>query len=102
MSKLFARGYITEGVILILTSFFYVPKGTGDICMVFNATLSGLKNYLWAPNCVLPLMGSFTMMVGPKTHMVDLDVERIFYNFQLSPVLEKYYGMDFGYYFGHK
>ena len=44
MSKLFARGYITEGVILILTSFFYVPKGTGDIFMVFNAALSGLKN----------------------------------------------------------
>ena len=38
-SKLVSRGYSTEGVILALMYFFYVPKGTEDIFMVFNATV---------------------------------------------------------------
>ena len=45
MSKLVARGYIMEGVILALTSLFYVPKGTDDIRMVFDATVSGLNSF---------------------------------------------------------
>ena len=46
MSKTFSRGYIMEGMTLALTSFFSVPKGTGDICMVFYTTLSILNNYM--------------------------------------------------------
>ena len=37
------------------------------------------------------------MMVVQKTHMVDLDGGEIFYHFQLSLVLEKYFGVDLGY-----
>ena len=37
MSKLFAKGYVMEGVILILTSFFYVPKVTEGIVKQFPA-----------------------------------------------------------------
>ena len=50
MRKLVARGYITEGVILTLASFFSVPKGTHGIFMVFDATVSGIKDFLWDPN----------------------------------------------------
>ena len=46
-------------------------------------------------------MGSFLMMVGPETHMVNLDVGGKFYNFRLSLVLDKYCGMDLGSYMGH-
>ena len=40
MSKLVSRGYINEGVILILMSLFSVPKTTEDISIVFDTTLS--------------------------------------------------------------
>ena len=42
------------------------------------------------------------MMVGPDTHMVDLDVGEMFYNFLLSSVLAKYCGVDLVSYLGHK
>ena len=74
IGKLVDRSYITEGVILALTSFFYVTKGTDDIRMVFDATLSGLNNSLWDTNSMLPSMGSLVMMVGPETHMINMDV----------------------------
>ena len=83
-------------------SFFSVTKGTDDIRMVFDVTMSGFNDYLWAPNFMLPSIGSFIMMVGMETHMVDIDVGEMFYNFQLSSVLAKYYGVDLGSYLGHK
>ena len=81
MSKLVARGYITEGVILANTSFFSVPNGINNIYMVFDATDSGIYDSLWAPNFMLSSMGSLLMMVGPETHMDDLDIGEMFYNF---------------------
>ena len=74
MGKLVTRGYIMEGVILILTYLFSVPKVTDDIHMVFDATVIRLNNSLWDPNFVLTSMGSFPMVVGLDTHMADLDV----------------------------
>ena len=53
MRKLVARVYITEGVILVLTSFFSIPKGTDDIRIVFDATVSVLNDSIWDPNFVL-------------------------------------------------
>ena len=50
MRKLVARGYIKEGVTLALTSFFSVPNGINDVRMVFDATVSGLNDYLWPKN----------------------------------------------------
>ena len=63
-SKLVARGYISEGVILALTSLFYVPKGKYDIRMVFDATVSGLNNYLWAKKPHVTVNGQFAYYVG--------------------------------------
>ena len=67
-----------------------MPKVTYDIRMVFDATLSELKNYLWDPNFMLPSLNSLLMMVGSETHMMDLDVGEMFYNFRFSLVLAKY------------
>ena len=61
--------------------------------MVFDATVSGLKYSLWAPNFMLQSMGSLFMMVGPEAHMVNLDVREMLYNSQLSSVLAKYCGV---------
>ena len=93
MIKLVARGYITEGVILSLKSFFSVPKGTDDIRMVFNVTVSGLNDSLWDPNLILPSMGSFLMMACPETHVVDLDVGEMFITFNFHrcwPIIEEW------------
>ena len=101
MIKLVSRGYITEGVILVLKSLFSVPKVTEDVCLVFDATISGLTKYLWGPNFMLLSMVSLLMMVGPETHIVNLYVGEMFYNFRLSSVPEKYYGLYLGSYMGH-
>ena len=90
MSKLFAVGYITEVVILTMTSFFSVPKGTYDIRMVFYATVSGMKDSPWDPNFTLLSMVSLLIMMVPETHMADIYVGGIFYKFRLSSVLAKY------------
>ena len=87
MSKLFSRGYIIKGLILALTSFFSMPKGTNDIRIVFDASVRGLNDYLGDPNFMLPSMGSLIMMMGPETYMVNLDVGWMFTNFRLSSVL---------------
>ena len=102
MRRLVVRGYITEEVILALPSLFYVPKGTDDIRMVFDATVSGISNYVWAPNLMFQSMGSLNMMMVPEMHMVDLYAEEKFYNFRNSSVLAKYCGVDLGSYLLHK
>ena len=81
MRKLVARGYTTEGLILALLSLFSVPKVIDDIRMVFDETVSGLNDFLWYPNFMLPSMGSLLMMVGPEMHMVNLDVGEFFIRF---------------------
>ena len=68
MIKLVARGYIIEGGILALTYFFYVPKVTDYIRMVFDATVSGHNDSLWSPKFLLTSMSSFLIMVGPETY----------------------------------
>ena len=102
MRHLVYKGYILEGVILALTSFFSVPKGKYDICMVFDATMRGHNNSLWDPNFMLRSMSGFILMVGPETYMVDLNVGGMFYNFRLASVLANYCGVDLGSYLGHK
>ena len=89
MIKLCARRYITKGVILVLTSFFYMTKVTYYILMVFDATVIRLNNSMWAPKSMLPSMGRFIIMVGPETHMVNIDVGEKFYNFRISSLLAK-------------
>ena len=61
-------------IVLALTSFFSVPKGTNDTLMVFDSTISGINDSLWDPNFMLPPTVSLLTMVGPETHMVDLYV----------------------------
>ena len=70
--------------------------------MMFDGTVSRLNYYLCDPNSMFMSMGSFLMIVGPETHMVDLDVGEIFYNLQLSSVLSKYCGVDLGSYLGRE
>jgi len=49
VSKVRKRGYLGEGFVNSLTSFFEVMKGVDDIRMVYNATSSRLNEAVWAP-----------------------------------------------------
>ena len=49
LKKVRDRGYVAEGPIDSLTSFFAVPKGTDDIRMVYDGTKSGLNDAIWVP-----------------------------------------------------
>ena len=54
MIKLVVRVYITEGVILTLTSFLSTPNGTYNILMVFNITVSGLNDFICGTKFMFP------------------------------------------------
>ena len=43
VDKVRERNYIECGDIWSLSHMFHIPKGTGDIRMVYNGTLSGLN-----------------------------------------------------------
>ena len=77
-SNMVFRGYITEGVILALAYFFYMPKETEDICIVCDTNVSGINDSLWDPKCMLPSMRSLLMMVVPEMYMVNLDDGEMF------------------------
>ena len=102
MINLDARGYITEGVILALMSCFSVAKGIENIKIVLDATVRRLNKSLCIQKFMLPSMVSFCITVGPKAHMVYIDVGEMFYNFRLSLVLEKYCGVGLVSYLGSK
>ena len=60
-------------MILSLTSFFSVEKGTEDIIMVFEVTVGGINDSLWDNNFMIAVTGSLFIMMVPKMHMVDLN-----------------------------
>jgi hypothetical protein len=52
------RHCFEEGLVTGLTSFFAVPKGQEEICIVHDGTASGLDEALWAPWFALPAFKS--------------------------------------------
>ena len=78
MSNLVLRVFFTEGVVVVLTYWFVVPNVTEDILISFGTTVSELNDALLDLNIMLLVMGGLMMMVGPKTHMIDLYVWDLF------------------------
>ena len=58
LCKFTTRGYIRPGTVNSLISYFTVPKGETDICLVFDGTKSGLNAAIWAPTFTLPTVDS--------------------------------------------
>ena len=54
LQKVQGQRYITKGRVELLMSFFSIPKGKDNICMVYNGTMSGLNNAIWALCFPLP------------------------------------------------
>ncbi len=88
------HGYIIPGPVLSLTSYFSMPKGEDDICLVYDGTKSGLNSILWAPWFPLPTIEMHLQSVVPGTFMGDLDIGEMFLNFMLHPRLQPYAGVD--------
>ena len=54
MKKVVDRRYVISGRIYNLTGYFHIPKGLGDIRLVYDATKSKLNDAVWAPRFGLP------------------------------------------------
>jgi hypothetical protein len=89
-----AKGYIAEGKVVSLTSYFAVPKGENDIRMVYDATASGLNECLWSPNFWLPSAEGLVDCLDGSSWQGDLDMGEQFLNFHLHPTLQPFCGID--------
>jgi hypothetical protein len=94
LRKVREKGYIISGEVRSLTSFFSVPKGDGDVRMVYDASKSGLNSKLWAPWFLLPTIESHLRSVQPGSFMGDIDFSEQFLNFVLHEKLQPYTGVD--------
>jgi hypothetical protein len=68
---------ITPAFVLSLTSFFAVSnKGTNDIQMVYDASISGFLNdsSIWVPWFPLPTIRTHLHTVEEGTYIMDLDI----------------------------
>ncbi len=90
------RCYIQKGTVKSLTSYFSVPKGEGDIRMVYDASKSGLNKSLWVPSFSLPSVEALTRCMDFESWMGDLDLGDVFLNFPLDVKLQPYCGIDLG------
>jgi hypothetical protein len=71
-----------------------VPKGDGDVRMVYDASKSGLNSQLWAPWFLLPTIESHLRSVQPSSFMGDIDFSEQFLNFVLHKKVQPYAGVD--------
>ena len=66
------------GTVDSLTPFFTVPKGDGDVRVVFDGTRSNLNRALWAPSFILPTISSLLRTTEAGTWMADIDIREMF------------------------
>ncbi len=85
---------MVQGEVKSLTSFFAVPKGEGDVRIVYDGTKSGLNNQLWAPWFPLPTIDTHLCSIGPGYYMGDIDFREQFMNFILHEKVRRYARVD--------
>ena len=88
------RGYLEEGKVKNLTSYFAVPKGLGDIRVVYDASKSLLNSALWSPNFGLPTIHTVLRATSFESWFKDADLGEHFLNFPLDKRLRPYVGVD--------
>jgi hypothetical protein len=95
LDKVLARGYVSPGLGVSLTSYFAIPKGDLDIRLVYNDTLSGLNAALWAPSFWMPTSESAVRAISFYSYLFDsADIGECFLNFPNDKRLQKYCGID--------
>jgi hypothetical protein len=91
--------YIQKGLVESLTAFFSVPKGIGDIRIVYNGSVSGLNDVLWVPRFMLLSVQSHLRAVESGTFMADVDIGEMFLNCMLHVGVRRFTGVDVSHYF---
>lgn len=99
LTKVREKKYILPGPVRSLTSFFTVPKGDGDVRLVYDAMKSGLNAQLWVPWFLLPTVESHLRCLAPGYFMGDIDFSEQFLNFILHEKVQPYAGVDLTTYF---
>jgi hypothetical protein len=99
LGKVRRMGYLAQGEVKSLTSFFAVPKGDSDIRMVYDGTKSGLNDAMWAPWFWMPTVESHLRFVSTESFLGDIDVGDMFLNFVLHEDVRKVAGVDLSLYF---
>jgi len=94
ISKVVERGYLESGYVSSLINYFAVPKGEGDIRVVYDGTKCGLNESVWSPNFYLPSVDSLLMRVSTSTWFSDMDLGEMFLNYYLDKKLRPYAGVD--------
>jgi hypothetical protein len=94
LDKVLARGYISPGLVVSLTSYFAVPKGDQDIRLVYDGTSSGLNDALWAPSFWMPTSESAVRVISFYSFLFDSNIGECFLNFPHDKCLRKYCGVD--------
>jgi len=94
------KAYIAKGKVLSLTSFFSVPKGEDDVCIIYDASNSGLNAVLWAPSFQLPISETLTALLNTSSWISDLNLGEHFHNFPLHKELQLYCGIDIRSFYG--
>ncbi len=74
--------------------YFCVPKGTSDICMVYNGTSCGLNACLHAPRYGLLQVKHTLRALREGYYQCNLDVREQFLNFKLRDNLRQLSGVD--------
>ncbi len=92
------RKYIAPptGWIRSLIKYFAVPKGLQDWRIVLHAGMNQLNNSVWAPSFCLPMVNLLLRIMDEETLMQDMDVGKMFLNFQLHPNTIKFAKVDLG------
>lgn len=99
LEDVIVKGYLEQGPIHSLTSFFSVPKGESDVRMVYDGTKSGLNSMLWAPWFPLPTVDDLLDVIEPGTFMCDNDAGEFFLNHMIHEDVRKLCGVDVTPYF---
>lgn len=94
INKVRERGCIVPGDVKLLTGFSAVPKGEGDIRIVYDATACGLNNALWAPSFFLPTIDSILRNADSGTWFGDIDLGEMFLNYFLDEEMRAWAGVD--------
>jgi hypothetical protein len=93
LDKVLARGYISPGLVVSLTSYFAVPKGDLDIRLMHDHTSSGLNAALWPPSFWMPTSESAVRVIYFYSFLFDSDIGEHFLNFPNDKRLRKYCGV---------
>jgi hypothetical protein len=94
LEAVISKGCLVRGEVKSFTSFFSVPKGEGDVRIVYDGTKSGLNAQLWSPWFPLPTIETNLWSVNPGYYMGDIDFSKQFLNFMLHEKVRKYTGVD--------